>query len=523
MIPNIILYIIPIVILAVGGLVVMMADAFQDREGGLAIPTALLHFAAGAAAVALWKMAGQSNDSAHVLQGYLVFDRQTLFLDIVIAAGGMLASILAGGYLPEHDLERGEFYGLITFSSAGCMMLAGANDVLMIFIGLETLSLGVYAMTGFRRTSPRSTEGAVKYFLLGSFAAAILLYGLALLYGITGHTDLPGIREALANPAQLAPGSPEAMVATQTTMQNRIGLLAMVLVLVGLAFKVSAVPFHMWTPDAYEGAPTPATAYMAVTVKAAAFGAMLKVMLTVFGDVSSYGSGTAGWPAMVGWLAVITMTVGNLVAITQSSVKRMLAYSSIAHAGYIMVGLVVAPRADSVAGNALTIGQGATAAVLFYLLGYTVSNVGAFGSLILAGSKGAEAVSYDDLAGLGKRHPAVALSMSFFIFSLIGVPPTVGFFAKFYIVRSALEAGYTWLALFTMINSAIAAYYYLRVMVKMYMHEPLPGAPRAQPMRSGFVTTALILAGAAVLYFGLEPTRYLQLAAEAVRQVVAAS
>jgi NADH-quinone oxidoreductase subunit N len=527
MIPNILLYIIPIVILVTGGLVLMMADAFQKQEGGLALPTAFLHFAAAAAALALWPLAGDPawlTEASRLLGQYLVFDRTTLFLDAVIALGGMLASLLAGGYLAEHGLERGEFYSLITFSSAGCMMLAGANDLVMVFIGLETLSLGVYAMTGFRRTSPRSTEAALKYFLLGSFAAAILLYGSALLYGITGHTDLPGIRQALSTPLEAPVGAEQAMVEfvrVQQTVHERIGVIAMVLVLVALAFKISAVPFHMWTPDAYEGAPTPATAYMAVAVKAAAFGAMLRVLVGLFGDPNGAGSVAGGWPGILAWIAVLTMTVGNLIAGAQSSIKRMLAYSSIAHAGYLLLGIVVAPRTDPLAGGELTVGQSAVASVLFYLLAYTVSNAGAFGALILAGRRGREAVSYDDVAGLGKRHPAAALAMSFFILSLTGVPPTVGFFAKFYIIRATLEAGYNWLAVFAILNSAIAAYYYLRVLVKMYMHEPAPGAPRAEPMESGFVTGTLIAAAVLVLYFGLTPSRYLQYAVEAVRAVAA--
>ncbi|MEI8259329.1 MAG: NADH-quinone oxidoreductase subunit N, partial [Deltaproteobacteria bacterium] len=417
MIPNIVLYIIPIVILSVGAMVLMMADAFQQREDGLAIPTAFLHFAAAASAYALWGLAGQNaavTDASHVLGNYLVFDRQTLFLDIVISLGGMFAALLAGGYLNEHGFERGEFYSLLTFSSAGCMMLAGANDLMMLFIGLETLSLGVYAMTAFRRTSARSAEGALKYFLLGSFAAALLLYGCALLYGITGHTDFQGIRQALSTPLTAPEGASPALAQfyeVQQTVRDRVSIVAMVLVLVGLAFKVSAVPFHMWTPDAYEGAPTPATAFMAVAVKAAAFGAMLRVMLVIFGDPTGAGSMAGGWPAVLAWIAVLTMTVGNLIAVAQTSVKRMLAYSSIAHAGYILLGVVVAPRTDSTPGANITIGQSAVAAVLFYLLAYMVSNVGAFGALILAGRRNKEAVSYDDLAGLGKRNPAVALAM----------------------------------------------------------------------------------------------------------------
>ncbi|MBL8680595.1 MAG: NADH-quinone oxidoreductase subunit N [Myxococcales bacterium] len=525
---DLLLYLLPIVILFIGGFTLMLVDAFQKEEGGLAVPTAMLHFAAAAAALALWPYAGNAADLARAqvaFNGWLAFDRTTLFLDITIALGGGLTTLLAGSYLAEHKLERGEFYTLITFASAGCMMLAGATDLIMLFIGLETLSLGVYALTGFRRTSARSQEGALKYFLLGSFAAALLLYGSALLYGMTGHTDLAGIRDALGRavemPAIAGQEGAAQFVAVQQTVRDRVTILAMVLVVAGLAFKVGSVPFHMWTPDAYEGAPTPATAYMAVTVKAAAFGAMLRVLIGVFGDTSGPASLAGGWPGLLVWLAVLSMLIGNLVALAQSSVKRMLAYSSIAHGGYILAAFVVAPRAESLAGGGGSVGQSAAAAVLFYLLAYTVSNVGAFGALILAGSRGKEAVSYEDLAGLGKRHPAVALALSFFVLSLAGMPPTVGFFAKYNVIRSAIEAGYPWLALAVVINSAIGVYYYLRVMVKMYMHDPQPGAVRAEPMSSPGISLTLIATAGMVLALGMMPQRFYGYALEAVKLAAA--
>jgi NADH-quinone oxidoreductase subunit N len=521
---DLLLYLLPIVVLTLGGFTMMMVDAFQKEEGGLSVPTAMLHFAAAAAALALWPYAGSATDLVRAqvaFNGWLAFDRTTLFLDIVIALGGGLASLLAGSYLVEHKLERGEYYTLITFASVGCMMLAGATDLIMVFIGLETLSLGVYALTGFRRTSARSQEGALKYFLLGSFAAALLLYGSALLYGMTGHTDLAGIRDALAHPvdgtAVATQENAQQFIAIQQTVRDRVTILAMVLVVAGLAFKVGSVPFHMWTPDAYEGAPTPATAYMAVVVKAAAFGAMLRVLVGVFGDPSGSASLAGGWPGLLAWLAVLSMIVGNLIALAQSSVKRMLAYSSIAHGGYILAAFVVTPRSEEIASGAGSIGQGAAAAVLFYLLAYTVSNIGAFGALIAVGSRGKEAVSYEDLAGLGKRHPAAAFALSFFVLSLAGMPPTVGFFAKYNVVRSAVEAGYTWLALAVVINSAMGLYYYLRVMVKMYMHDPAPGAVRAQPMKSPGLALTLIAAAAMVIALGMMPQRFYSYALEAVK------
>jgi NADH-quinone oxidoreductase subunit N len=279
-----------------------------------------------------------------------------------------------------------------------------------------------------------------------------------------------------------------------------------VLVLTGMAFKVSAVPFHAWTPDAYEGAPTPATTFMAVAVKAAAFAMLLRVLVTSFGD-ASWTSWASGWPPVVAALSVLTMTVANLIAGRQESVKRMLAYSSIAHAGYALLGVTAILR-DSTEG---------ASSVLFYLLAYTVSTAGAFGTLILCGSHGREAVSYDDLSGLGKRHPAPALAFSLFLVSLAGIPPTAGFFGKWFVFKAAIDAGLYWLAVIAFINSVIGAYYYLRVLVYMYMREPAAGAPVAVPMRSGYVNAALLVSAVLVLVLGLMPTRYLDVAVAAAK------
>ena len=297
---NLVLLLSPILIPVVGALVLMLLDAFQKEEGGLAMPTALIHFTAAAMALALWKHGLPADVSA--LHGYLTIDKVSLFLDATIALGGAIASLLAGGYLAEHKLDRGEYYPLITFSTAGAMMLVSASDVLMLFLGLETMSLGVYAMTGFRRGSPRSAEAAMKYFLLGSFAAALLLFGSALLYVLTGHTDYAGIASALHDAA--AQTAADATAAAQQTTRARVGIFAMLLVLVSMAFKVGAVPFHMWTPDAYEGAPTSSMAYMSVVVKAAAFGAFARIMLAIFGDANSAGA-AAGWPAALAWICLL--------------------------------------------------------------------------------------------------------------------------------------------------------------------------------------------------------------------------
>ncbi len=487
----------PLLMLGLGGLLVMLVDAFVDEKAELPILTAILLAVAGGVAAA-----GIVNYDNVALAGapeyltrYLAFDRFALFFDVVVCGGAALSALLAGGYLREHDLERGEFYILIIYAALGAMVLGHAIDLLTIFIGLETMSLGAYAMVAFRRTSARAVEGAVKYFLLGSFAAAILLFGSALLYGATGHTDLAGIGEAIEG----------------GNASIKLVLMAMFMMIVGLAFKVSAVPFHMWTPDAYEGAVTPATTFMSVAVKSAAFAVMVRVLLTVFGDDLS-ASAASGWPPVIAGLAAITMVYGNLAAIGQSSVKRMLAYSSVAHAGYAMVGVVAAFRVEEIA----------VSSVLFYLMAYTVGNVLTFGALIWFGSNGREAVSYEDLAGAGRRHPLVALPFVIGVLTLMGFPPTAGFFAKYYVFNAAVQAGggMIWLAIIGVLSSAVGAYYYLRVIVFLFMKEPQPGAPIAIPMRSGYVAFVMIIAGYFVMKMGITPGPYLDLAMSAAEQFV---
>jgi NADH-quinone oxidoreductase subunit N len=500
----------PILAVAVGGLLLMLAEAFgkpmaavgpggvvstdagAGRSDELALGTSVVLFAGALISVALWKVGPETIDGVAALAPYLIIDRFTIFFCFVLCLGGGLASLLAGGHLPEHNLDRGEFFPLLVFSTVGAMALAASGDFLSFFVALETMSLGVYCMIGLRRGNARASEASLKYFLLGSFAAALTLFGGALLYGATGHTDFQGIGEGIASIGKAS-----------SVVSAPLVLVALGLVVAGLAFKISAVPFHMWTPDAYEGAPTPTTTYMAVAVKSAAFAVLLRILLVGFGDPRLMSWGT-GWPPIVAWLAVLSMTVANVIAGRQESVKRMLAYSSIAHAGYALVGVVAAMKSP----------QGSSS-VLFYMLTYTVSTVGAFGALILCGRRGAEAVSYEDLAGLGKRHPAAALAFSFFLLSLAGIPPTAGFFGKLYVFSSAVDAELNVLVVIGLLNSVIGAYYYLRVLVYMYMREPEPGAPIATPMRSGFVIAAILLAAVLVLAFGILPGTSLDIAAAA--------
>jgi NADH-quinone oxidoreductase subunit N len=478
----------PLIVVGVAALLLMLVEALSSRLGGMALGASVVLFAGAAFAAGLWMVGIENIGDVSALAPWLVFDRLTLFFDMLLCLGGAVAALLAGGYLPQHNLDRGEFYVLLLFATFGAMVLAASGDALTLFLGLETMSIGAYAMTAFRRSNPRSAEGALKYFLLSSFAAAILLYGFALLYGATGHTDLVGIGAAVHS----------------ASAHNPLLVVGAVLVLIGVVFKVSAVPFHAWTPDAYEGAPTPATTFMAVAVKAGAFAMLLRVLGLSFSD-KAWTSWASGWPPVMATLAALTMTVANLIAGRQQSIKRMLAYSSIAHAGYLLVGVTSLMRDPAEAG----------ASVLFYLLAYCVSTAGAFGALILCGSRGREAVSYEDLSGLGKRHPAAALAFSLFLLSLAGIPPTAGFFGKWFVFKAAIDAGLYWLAILALVNSVIAAYYYVRVLVFMYMREPAAGAPVAVPMRSAYVTAALVVSAVLVLVLGLTPTRYLDLAVSA--------
>ncbi|MCC7534994.1 MAG: NADH-quinone oxidoreductase subunit N [Deltaproteobacteria bacterium] len=481
----------PLLVVAIGGCLMMLADVFAKDRSELAFTTAVT-LGIGAILAAALAVMGPPEGQIDSLGGHLALDRLTYFVTAVTGLGGALSALLAGGHLQEHGIERGEFYPLLLFATLGAMILAAATDLLTLFIGLETMSLGAYCMTAFRRSSPRSAEGGVKYFLLSSFAAAILLYGGALLYGVTGHTGLVAIAQSLGSGKA---GDPLAVV-------------ALALLVIGLAFKVGAVPFHMWAPDAYEGAPTPATAFMASVVKAAAFAAMIRVLLRAFGDSTS-SSALAGWPPIVAGLTLATLIVANLAAVRQSSVKRMLAYSSLAHAGYVMIGLLAAWRT----------GEHGRASMLFYLLAYAASTAGAFGGLILCGSKGKEAVSYEDLAGIGRRHPAVALPFAFFLLSLAGIPPTAGFFAKYYVFSAAVEAGggMVILAIVGALSSAVGLFYYLRVLVFMYMREPAAGAAVAVPMKSGYVVAALGIAAVLVLLIGAFPGPVLEVALSAAK------
>ncbi len=410
-----------------------------------------------------------------VFSGALDMDRYSGIFAMMFLANAALVSLLAPDFLREHGFDFGEFYALILFGTAGMMIMAAATDFLSIFIGIETMSLAVYVLTGSWRRNAKSSEGAMKYFIVGSFATALLLYGMALVYGATGTISLAAIASAPA-----------------AATSQPIFIIGMLLILAALAFKIAAVPFHMWAPDAYEGAPSPVTAFMAAGVKAAGFAVLMRLFGTAFGRVD-LAFGASGWAQILAVLAVVTMTFGNLAALRQENIKRMLAYSSISHAGYLLLGVVASA----------SLGASARSAVIFYLIAYTFTTVGAFGVVSWLSSRNDERLQLDGWAGLASRHPAAAIAMTIFMLSLGGIPPTGGFFAKLYLFRVVLEkSDLTWLVIVAVLNSVVSAYYYLRVVTAMYFRE-VGREPR--PIRSVPMSAALVIACLGTLALGLLP------------------
>lgn len=450
---------------------VMLLDLFlsgKDREV-LAWPSVVGLAIVGLGSLTLWGRSGDTLASSFLLDNY------ALFFDVVFCLGGALALLMAVEYLEISGIRTGDYYTLALFATVGMMVMAGANDLVLVFLGLEVMSIAVYVLAGIQRDALRSNEAALKYFLLGAFATGFLLFGIALVYGAVGTTRLDLIAE------RIAAGEAERVLL----------LLGVTLLLVGFGFKVAAVPFHVWTPDVYEGAPTSVTAFMAVGVKAAAFAAFGRVFLSSLAAVADV------WQVLVAVLAVATMTIGNLLAISQSNVKRMLAYSSIAHAGYLLVGIVAG-------------GRDGGAALLFYLLGYAVMNLGAFAIVIALGRRGEPNEEIDAFAGLGFRRPFLAAAMGAFLLSLAGVPPFVGFACKLYLFGAAVGEGWTSLAVVGVLNSVVSAYYYIWVIVAMYMREggatPLPLAGRP------YLATAIGISLAATVGIGIYPGPLMALA-----------
>ncbi len=470
----------PEFVLCISGMLLMLVEPFvtRARRGVLA---SLATLGAGLALGAIYYPATRPGAA---FSGLLQVDGFSVFIHAVVGFVALLVVLGSPDYLERENIQHGEYYALVLFATAGMGIMSSAAELMTAFIGLEMSSISTYILAGYRRDAPRSNESAMKYFLLGSFATAFFLYGVALVYGATGTTELTH------------------MTLTALPEARTLFKVGLALIFVGLAFKVAAAPFQLWTPDVYEGAPTPVTALMSAGPKAAAFALLLRILASVSGAASFWF-----WALWIS--AVLTMFVGNLAAVVQTNVKRMLAYSSVAHAGYILVALAAASATDQMALG--------IAAVLFYLAVYALMKLGAFMMVSQLGGEAERHLELDDFYGLASRQPVAAACFSLFLLSLLGLPVTAGFVGKFYIFDSALASHLVWLAVFVALNSVIASFYYLRVIVVMYMREPHQNWAPAR--MSWAVTVVLLVAAAGTLYLGLFPARVLGFAEQAAQSL----
>ena len=464
---------IPQIILILAGIALMLLEPFtsarrKSRMGTIAVLAAFL---------AAYSLRYQwSSRPVSILKGMIIIDNYSIFFQWLFLAITGVVAFISMKFNERESINRGEYYALLLFACSGMSLMAASGDLILTFLGIEILSIATYVLAGFKRNDSRSNESSLKYFLLGSFATAILLYGIALIYGGTGSTNYQFIHDLA-----MAQGG------VQTTTIIGMGLL-----LVGFGFKVALVPFHSWAPDVYEGAPTPVTAFMAVGPKAAGFAALIRILVQAFPYLSE------DWSAILWLLAILTMTLGNVVAVLQTNVKRMLAYSAIAHAGYILVGIV----ANSSQGFS---------AVLFYLVIYTAMNLVAFSIILSLSRKGDMGVTIEDYAGLGRTNPFAAAAFSLALISLAGIPLTGGFIGKFYIFSAAIQNGYIGLAVIGVLNSLVSVFYYFRLMVAMYMREP--DAQAAEPEAIGWPVQVIIVMGlVAIIWLGIFPDQILALA-----------
>lgn len=426
------------------------------------------------AALTAFVAAAPARHVGPILGGMFVADNFALFFQFTILLSLLLTILASMRFVASAPYAGGEYYALVLLAGVGMMFMVSGDNLISIYVALETMALASYVLAGYFKGEVKSTEAALKYFVLGAFSSAVLLYGLSLIYGVAGQLGLPELGKLLAG-----------------VERTNLLLLGILLLLAGLLFKIAAVPFHFWTPDVYEGAPTPITAFMSVGPKAAGFAILIRVLMVAF--PATYGK----WLGLVWLSAALTMIVGNCVALVQSNIKRMLAYSSIAHAGYILVGVA-------------TRNQEGVAAILFYTLSYALMNIGAFTIVALVSRKGDQKTHIDDFAGLGFKQPGLAAALSLFLLSLAGIPLTAGFAGKFFIFRAALESHFIWLTVIGVINSAISVYYYLRVIVVMYMKEPADDWSPVALTPSAISVIALSVFG--VLQFGIFPDLLINLA-----------
>lgn len=478
----------PEIVLSLCAMGVLLVDVFQKGSRSEASRPMIPWLAVGSLVLAALANALLIGVREAGPTGMVALDSFRIFVNFVFLLAGVLAILISIGYVDRHGINRGEFYVLLLFAVVGMMIMASARDLLLVFLALELMSVPIYVLVGFNRQDPRSAEGSLKYFLLGAFASGFFLYGIALVFGATGTTRLPVIAGAVA----------ESGLAASPMLTIGMALLA-----IGFAFKVAAVPFHVWTPDAYDGAPTPVTALMATGVKAAAFATFIRVFPVTFGGLYEQ------WAGVLWWLAVLTMFGANLIALTQGSVKRMLAYSSIAHAGYLLVALISANEVG-------------TSAFLFYVVVYTLMTAGAFGLVIANARGGRERMLLEDYAGFGWQQPVLGAAFTIFLLSLAGFPLTAGFIGKLFILRGALQAGHTALAVILVMASLISYFYYLRLIIVMYMR-PAPSADAYRDVAMPWPAYAVVVgAAAAVLLLFFVPSLVLQPAEWGVASLFAA-
>jgi len=453
-------------------IVLLLADAFVPRRTHFTLLTAISLIGYAAAMVALY---WQDDKNDTTFGGMFRADGLTVFLPVIILSAAIVSVMISASYVEtlEGRMPLGEFYVLLAFSVLGALIVAAAGDLIVVFVGIELASLATYVLTAFAKRRVTSIEGALKYFLLGIFASAILIYGMAWTYGLTGSTNLTAISNHLGT-----------LISDQGHEEPAL-LLALLLLVVGLGFKIAAVPFHMWTPDAYDGAPTPVTAFMSVGPKAAGFAAIIRILVDGLGPMND------DWINLIAVLAVLTMAFGNIVALAQRNIKRMLAYSSIAHTGYMLVGLAAYQQSQAgFSGPDGSTGDRGISSLLYYLLAYAFMNIGAFAVVTWLQHRG-QGLTLDDFAGLASTRPLAAAAMTVFMVSLMGVPPLIGFYAKYYVILAAIDADMLWLAVAVVLASAVSAYFYLRVVAVMYFN------PSDRRLRS--VSTSLLNVGIAVL------------------------
>ena len=473
-------------------MVLLLGDAFFPRRSHYTVLTGISLVGYAAALISLY---WQRDNTESTFRGMFRADGLTLFLSLTILSAAILSVMVSASYVEflEGRMPLGEFYVLLSFAVLGALMTAAAGDLVMIFVGIELSSLATYVLTAFAKRRETSMEGALKYFLLGIFASAILVYGMAWTYGLTGSTNLDAIAARMAE-----------VKAEGGRLETSL-LLALLLLVVGLGFKIAAVPFHMWTPDAYDGAPTPVTAYMSVIPKVAGFAAIIRILIQGLGPLRD------DWHMLLAILALITMFFGNIVAVSQRNIKRMLAYSSIAHTGYAMVGLAAYEVSKTGFGtsSSTTAADTAVSALLYYMLAYTFMNIGAFAVVAWIQHRGG-GMMLEDFAGLGSRQPLAAVAMAIFMVSLMGIPPLLGFYAKYYIILAAIQSNMLWLAMAVVLASAVSAYFYLRVVAVMYFN-PAPDKD-LRPFKTSLLNVGIAAMVIANIALGLFSERVVNLA-----------